>query len=320
MAWNRVAELYVGAFKDAADPTAGYEVGGLHFDFEVARSIEFYRDSAKFTIYNPNEQTIAEVLRCGVAVVFRAGHEDQGVGNVFVGQIARAYAEDLDGGDTALRLFCNSRRGAQYRLSRVMMTLSEPRLATYYAVLKDIADFAGVPLSGAAPLKELQLDRAYVDTGTVRDVVANFVRKRLRRLGGRVILTNNEMLYLAPDNSLTFETAYLTYRNGLVRAVRSRDETWSSSEEAFSANMEYYMGMTGTMNEAAQPELARDVVEFEALLHPGLCVGKPVHIDARRSRTDTRNVCGKYWVKELRYTGDNYGGDFKVEGVAEDSQ
>lgn len=320
MTWNRVAELYVGTFKDAADPTSGYEVGGLHFDFDVTRSYEFYRDSAEFTIWNPNETTLAEVMRCGVAVVFRAGHEDQGVGNVFVGQIAKAYAEDMTNGDVALRLLCNSRRGAQYRLSRVMMTLSEPSGTTYYAVLKDVADFVGVPLSGAAPLRGLGLKRAHVDTGTVRDVVANFTRKFLRPLGGRVLLTNNEMLYVAADNSLTFETAYLNYGSGLIRAVRTRDETWVSSEDAFLANMEYYMGLTGSgNNDAAQPEPSRDLVEFEAVLNPNLCVGKPVHIDARRSSSDSRNVCGKYWVKELRFSGDNYGGDFIVSGTAEDS-
>lgn len=321
MAWNRVAQLYVGAFEDAADPGSGYEVGGLHFDFEVTRSIEFYRDSARFDIYNPNEQTLSQVLRCGVAVVFRAGYEDQGIGNVFVGQIARAYAEDTDGGDTVLRLWCNSRRGAQYRLSRVMMSLSMAAGSTCHDVLQEIADFAGVPLSGSTPLKSVTLSRAYVDTGTVRDVVANFVRTKLRKLGGRVILTNNEMLYLAPDNTMTFETAYLNYGTGLISARRVRDESWGSSEEAFSANMEYYMGLTGQgNNEAEQPELTRDTVEFEALLHPGLCVGKPVYIDARRTSTDSRNVCGKYWITGLEYRGDNYGGDFGVSGTAEDSQ
>lgn len=89
-AFNRVAELYVGTFQDGNSTSKGYQIDGLDFDFDVKRSSAFYRDSASFTIYNFNDETAQQIMDGGCSVIFRAGYKNQQVGNIFIGQIARA--------------------------------------------------------------------------------------------------------------------------------------------------------------------------------------------------------------------------------------
>ena len=89
-----------------------------------------------------------------------------------------------------------SQRGANYPLGRVVTTVSFPSGASYYDVLKYIADFAGVPLSGASALKSTLLDARYHDVGSVCELVQHFKNDLLLEIGGDVIIDNNEMLYI----------------------------------------------------------------------------------------------------------------------------
>ena len=324
MAFNRKTELYIGIFKDAAQSSdSGYLVDGLHYEFDVTRSTEFYKDSATFTIYNPNSDTIHEIMTSGCAVIFKAGYEDEGMGTIFVGQIASAYPEDDGPENTKLILICNSQRGAQYQLQRVYMTALVEEGKTYYDVLKIIANYVGIPLSGAETLKSQVLDAGYILSGPVRDVVMNFTAAKLRPLGGKVIISNNEMVYLGPADSITLETAYLTYKTGLISAKTMRDEKYQSTEDAFNENKEYYLGLAAMGDKEVAAEKAkqanvpsRNEVEFECLMNPGISIGGPIYIDARRNDSDLLSVVGKFFVTDLHYQGDNFGGNYNLSGRA----
>lgn len=322
-AFNRKTELYVGIFKDGANASnSGYLIDNLHYEFEIDRSTEFYKDTATFTIYSPNRETIAEIMSSGCAVIFKAGYDNL-VGTVFVGQIATAYPEDDNPTEQKLVLICNSQRGAQYPLQRTYITKFFKEGESYYAVLKAIADYVGVPLSGAEVLKSHKLDCGYIVNGEVRSEVTLFAKRRLLELGGKVIISNNEMIYLDKNLNVALETVYLSYSTGLVHAKQLRDEKYQSSEDAFSENMEYYVGLRGWGDKevAAQKALEASVqpkneVEFECLINPGIQVGSPIHIDARKNLQDTLAVLGKFYVTELHYTGDNFGGNFSLTGKA----
>ena len=321
MAFDRVAELFVGVFKDEANPRTGYQVEGLHFDFDIIRSAEFFKDQATFSVYNANQQTIQEIMDSGTSVIFRAGYRDQEVGNIFIGQIAKAYPETTPGGDTIIHMICNAQRGAQFRLCRTFVSLNFSVGTSYYTILKTVADYVGVPLSGASSLREVSLtddDGPYVDTGTVRDVVTNFTTRFLREIGGKIILSNNEMLYVNTADRTTFETAYLTFKSGLLGAKSVRDEKFQSSEDAFQANQEYYLGMVGRgKNDGKEPKVdTPNEVQFESLIHPGVNINAPVYIDARRNADDHISVVGRFYPTQIRYTGSNYGSDFKMTVTA----
>lgn len=333
MAKQRKTELYIGTFKDEVVnavvtsgsklQSTGYLIDELHYKFDIRRSTEFYKDSATFTIYNANNETAQEIMNGGAAVIFKAGYEDEGLANIFVGQVAYAYPEDDGSGDTALVVICNSQRGAQYQLQRTFITAFMEEGSSYYDVLKAIADYVGVPLTGANVLKDRKLDAGYIINGNVRDAVTNFVAAKLRSIGGKVIISNNEMVYLQQNGVAEYEVAYLNYNSGLKSATPIRDERYQSSEDAFNENMKYYLGLSSQGDkEVAKEKLAqaqikpRNEIEFECLIHPGIQIGSPIFIDARRSDSDHFSVVGKFYTTELNYRGDNYGGSFNLSGKA----
>lgn len=324
MAFERKMQLFVGVFKDAAMMKAvtgednlqeGYLVDDLDYEFDITCSTEYYKDSATFTIYNPNDDTIQEIMTRGCSVIFKAGYSDEDMATIFVGQIAMAYPEDDGTETTKLVLICKSQRGAQYPLQRTYITAIVEEGKTYYDVMKTIADYVGVALTGAEKLKKHKLDAAYLINGNIRSEFRKFQSRKLAKLGGHMIISNNEMIYYE-NNSIDFTTVELNYGCGLIKATAVRDETFQSTEDAFNENREYYLGLkewnqlTKDEKEEMQkpPVPPKNEVDFECILHPGLHVLTPVHIDARKRKDDHISVLGTFYIKELHYQGGNFAG------------
>ena len=333
MAFERKMQLFVGVFKDAAmtkDLTGddnrqeGYLVDDLDYEFDITCSTEYYKDNATFTIYNPNDETMQEIMTRGCAVIFKAGYSDEDMATIFVGQIAMAYPED-DGPETMkLVLVCKSQRGAEYPLQRTYITAVVEEGKTYYDVMKTIADYVGVALTGAEKLKKHRLESAYLINGNIRFEIKKFQRRKLAKLGGHMIISNNEMIYYENDK-IEFSTVYLNYDTGLIKATPVRDETYQSTEDAFNDNREYYLGLKEwsqlTKDEKKEmqkpPVPPKNEVDFECILHPGLHVLTPVYIDARKRKDDGVSVLGEFYIKELHYTGGNFAGtQYNVQGRA----
>ena len=325
MAFNRKMELLVGVFKDAAvsSEQTGFLVDGLDYEFEITRSTEYYKDTATFTIYNPNDETIQNIMNAGCSVIFKAGYEDEDLATIFVGQIAMAYPEEDGPETTKLVLICKSQRGAQYPLQRTYITALVDEGKSFYDVLKTIADYVGVALSGAEKLKDRKLDAGYIINGNIRDEIVNFTKRKLRSIGGNILISNNEMIYYE-NNSISFSTVYLNYKSGLVSAKVVRDETFQSTEDAFNENREYYLGLAASGDPEVAMQKAQEAaiqpkneVDFECIFHPGLHVLTPVYIDARKSEKDHVSVLGEFYVKELHYHGGNFAGSqYGINGRA----
>lgn len=335
MAFDRKMELFIGVFKDAAKAYVGTDVklkqegylidgtdsngNSLHYEFEITQSTEFYKNAATFTIYNPNDDTIQEIMTRGCSVIFRAGYSDEDMATIFVGQIAMAYPEDDGAETTKLVLVCKSQRGAQYPLQRTYITSFVEEGKTYYDVAKAIADYVGVALTGAERLKKHTLDAGYIINGNIRDEMQNFTERKLRAIGGHMIVSNNEMIYYE-DGAIDFTTVQLNYRTGLIKATAVRDETYQSSEDAFNENMEYYLGLSPEMAKDKEKEAKvqpKNEVDFECILHPGLHVLTPIYIDARKNKDDHISVLGEFYIKELHYTGGNFAGSqYNITGRA----
>ncbi len=312
MAFKRVCELFIGSFKDGNNTSKGYLISDLHFDFEVFKSNHYYKNFARFDIYNPNDNTISEIIDVGGAVVFRAGHEDEQVGNIFVGQIASAYCERNLTNDNVLHLFCNAQRGAEYQLEKVFISIVHKVGTSYFEILKSIADYCGIPISGASSLKEIYLDASdgdYIDSGDVVSVMTNFVSRKLRAINGEVILSNNELIYIDNENKTEFDTVHLTYNNGLISASKARDESYQSTEAAFSENMEYYLSGKGKLNKI-EKEIKKNEVTFETILMPSLNVHTPVFINNSKEGKNTNFINGLFWIKEITFAGSNYSDEF----------
>jgi len=317
MLFKRKTSLYVGVFKDGNNPDkSGYLIDGLHYDFLVKKFSEFYKNTARFTIYNANQDTISELVDKGASVIFQAGYENQKTqfGNIFIGQIADAWTDRKPDGTVVTTLLCTAQRGAQYRLSRVYCSFSFPVGTTYYKILQTIADYAGVPLSGASSLRNHKLDSddgAYADSGNIRDVTANFVRRILRRVGGKVTIDNNEIIYIdTTEKGSTLDTIILTYDTGLISAKVIRNDRQINTEDAFRENYKYFIGDTGQKKASKEqkiPENTQKQIQFKNLITPMLTVNTPVYIDSRISPKDTISYRGKSWINSIEYKGNNYG-------------
>ena len=324
-AFNRKTELFIGTFKDESDLGSGFLVDNLDYEFDVTRSTVFYKDAATFTVYNPNRDTINEIMNSGVAVIFKAGYENDQFGTIFVGQIATVYTESDGPEEEKIVIVCNSQRGANYPLQRTYVAAVVEEGKTYFDVLKIIADYVGVPISGAEVLKTFKLSEDYIVCGNVRDEVENFIKRKLREVGGTVIISNNEMLYIDKNDKANFETVNLTFRTGLISVKKSRDEKYQSSEDAFSENQAYYLGMVNHGDKDVAKEKAilasipsRNVIEFECLINPQIGVGKPIQVDGYRNDDDVGAVNGRFFVTDLRIQGDNFGSQFMMSGKAEE--
>jgi hypothetical protein len=349
MTFDRVCELYIGTFPSGNKPQEDVEAGNgilvtdLHFSFDVIRSVNYFKNKAVIKIFNANDETIDNCMSTGKAVILRAGHRSDKVGNIFIGQIDECYTDRMNNGDVVTTLVCVSQRGAQYPLGRVITTVSFPAGTTYFDVLQYIADFAGVPLSGATALKDMTLESRYHDVGSITELVQHFKNDFLLEVGGDVIIDNNEMLYIQKvgeisemqDGTLVenaghtaFETIALTLRSGLFEAKKVRKEN-TSVEEKFKKNIDYYMGIRSTEKketyeekqkriEKEKQEPAKPVLEvdFKCLLTPEISPNLPVYIDNRKivdgkiDENDKLGFYGRFMVTEVRFLGDNHGGNF----------
>ena len=230
MAFERKMELLVGVFKDAAvkanvgnadakPEQTGYLVDGLDYEFDITRSTDYYKDTATFTIYNPNDETIQNIMTAGCSVIFRAGYEDEDMATIFVGQIAMAYPEDDGPETTKLVLICKSQRGAQYPLQRTYITSLVEEGKSYYDVLKLIADYVGVALSGAEKLKDRKLDAGYIINGNIRDEIKNFTSRKLRALGGDILISKWRIFLIQNINLESLNLKHISRRNILMNNV-----------------------------------------------------------------------------------------------------
>lgn len=325
MAFGRVVRLFVGNFAlGNLDSAESRRIDGLDMEFSVTRSIEFWDNAARITLYNPSPDTLKYLMRTGASAILQAGHEDETVGNIFVGQIARVETH-REGPDIVAELTCKSARGAYYQLVKLCCDVRFEKGATFRSCLQDLADYAGVALRAGADLEALdgRLSRPFQASGAFPGVFEHFVRSVLKpgaKLGA--FFDNNEILILGAGNHVEIEHIALHYDTGLISATEIRDE----GDNDINGGGDAYHMMAGIADLEKKYDLAshapkvkevdrRRRVRFKAILSPKFCPNARVEIDstAGDSYDGILAVQGLFSIDRVEFNGGTTGSDFTAE-------
>lgn len=322
--FDRKTGLYLGSFENVENKKQGLDISDLDVDFEVTRSIVWYENSAKFTIYNPSERTINAALYDVNGIIFDAGYKDGAYGTIFVGNIYKAFPE-IDGNDIVLKIIATSTRGLHYQLVNVPIELSFPEGTTLYAILKTIADYTAMPLMGAEEAKNITTDEPFIVSGAGANARTALLKaKELAMMwDGDVYFDNGCIVFLASkyreyNEEVNFQVmSYvdLAYDRGLLSCTPIRDESLSELNSKVDENLEFYF--TGDLNKWKEVhEKTKDNrkrVNFSAMINPGIIPNSKVRINTENGRIGIPVIKDEiYIVHKAVFTGNNYGGAFQV--------
>lgn len=318
--FNRKVGLYLGDFENAENKNSGLDISELDFDFEVSRSIEWFENCARFSIYNPNEKTLNAALNTAKAIIFEAGYESE-MGVVFIGNIYKAYPE-IHGGDIVLRIIATSTRGPHYQLVNVPICLSYDKGASVYEILQQIADYTAMPLIGAETAKEIFIDEPFVfENGNARDALRKLGEVVWELCYSRIYFDNGMIVFLVEmqeDDSQqqNINQVYLSYKSGLISCIPVRDESESDLNKGVKNNLEFYFtgDITKWKEENEEVKETRKRVNFTAFLSSKLVPNTKVMLNTEGGFLGMPVIKDKeYLIHKSKFTGNNYGGEFKVE-------
>lgn len=320
MARGRIVRLYVGDFEqgNSVEGVATQDLSALDMEFDVTRSVKWYENEAKITLYNPSPDTLSMLMTSGNSIVLQAGYYDQGVGNIFVGQIASVIPRRHNK-DIVVEIAALSARGAFYQLARLNMAVAFRKGDSVKSCLEKFCDYAGIALRAGFDDLSMKLDAPYNKSGTFTAVIEDFTKTVLfPGFKKSIYLDNNEMIVLGEGNSMELEQVTLDYDSGLLEAFKVRDE--SQNKVNFGDDPEYYM-LSGGEQEAPEPKQRPSrridrfhTVTFRSLMNAALVPNGFVKIDSRvgDKYDPVMALNGRYVVTECRYHGGNVGSDFTV--------
>ena len=319
MAFKRVAKLFVGNFSDGNKKNLGYELSGLDFSFDVTRSIYWFENKAKFTVYNCSKETANNIMTGGASVIFEGGHEDTQTGIIYMGQIGYAYTQKK-GVDRTTHLFCTGSRGGEYQLARVGISFSYPKETSIIDILDRVSAYCNMSFKGRENVGDIYIERPFIYSGDVPKLLRQ-INVILNGYGAGCYLDNNEIIvYRLYGDKSEFNSALLTYDNGLLSCTRVRDE--SVNEINYRADLPYwtgYAGMTEIQRKASEEKIAadlakkkelnsRDCIKFTSILRSDLTPNTLATVI-----DEDEDVNATYLIERCVFSGNNFGGDFKVE-------
>lgn len=320
MAFDRVANLYVGKMKNGNEESASFRISDLHFSFEVTRSIYWFENKARFSIYNLSKENENKIMTEGSSVIFEAGHKDQKIGNIYIGQIG--YVDPRKKGlDRVTEIFCTSGRGGQYQLSRVGISIKFSAGTFINTVLEYVATYCGLSFKGRENLGDVLLERDLVYSGDVAKLLLAIRDTVLYRYGAGAYIDNNEIvIYRLYGDVSEFNYAYLTKSSGLLTSARVRDE--SKNEINYREDLAYWMGYPDLKKadiKVIEEKLAKQKAEKEELnkrecIKLSSLIRADIYPNTMCEVIDEEEkINGRYIITRAIYSGDNFGGEFKVE-------
>lgn len=282
MAYNRTIELKIG------ENGQGLLISDLDVEFEVERSNTFSLNTCKLKIYNANENTRKNILKRNNNVVLSVGYEDEGMGTIFIGNIVSSSSILMSNGDYITDIEAASLRNLSQPIEHITVSLSYGPNIKITEPLKAVASALGVIVLGASNASGITLPNGWCFAGTARQALME-IEKRLRPHGIGFYQDNTEIvIYNRGDVSSRFEGVLLSKASGLLSIKEKEDDS----------------------NTGDVPVENKKTIEFSSIMNPSIQVNGLLVVQGE----DTYD--GSYLVEKVIYSGNNFGGDYKVSGEA----
>lgn len=334
MAFGRVVKLYVGKFElgNEAEEAVGGDnllIENLDIEFEVERSIYYWENGATITVWNASPGTIKTIM-VSRSVVLKAGYEDEGVGNIFVGQIGLVRNERARGGDMRTTLSCVSARGAFYQLSKLSCDCRFSATDTARACLQTLCDYAGLALRASGEDLDTAIGAPFACSDSFPNAVKAFSDGVLFPLvHKKLYMDNNEMIVYGLGTSgkfdrISLEEIDLDFESGLLSCTEIKDER----DNRINAAQNAYYFFEGLPNSSVieeyglkpdeLPEEDLDMkrrIRFTALISPRFAPNVFVNMDSRTGDEydEVLAVEGRFIILSVTFRGGNTGSDFTVD-------
>lgn len=286
MAFDRRVELLITRPVTGLGPTTALLVSDLDIDFDVERSVVWANNTAQFKIYNAAADTRSTLAAKGANVTFKAGYADEALGVIFIGNVIDTITEK-DGVNWVTTISAASIFSNKVALERKSVALSFGANASMQSVLEEIAATVQIVPYGLENLAGLTLPNGFVSAGTIQSVL-RYCQTILKGKDLGLYIDNTELIvYRLGQRDGRYATVFLDYDSGLLNVKEVLDT------EAFTKT----------------PLLNKKRIQFESILLPTLQPNATMTIS-------TPNIKGTYIVEFLKFTGNNYGGDFRTTGEA----
>jgi len=263
---------------DVGEAGEGLRISGLNLDFSIEKSRSAAQNTAKFTIYNAQESTRNKILKKGNNLVFSLGYEDETVGTVFIGNIDTSYSYH-NGVDWVTEIKAYTIQAKNQKLETIPINYSYTAGTPIVRAINQISVVSGLVVNGLTNAAAITLPNGWVYTGTLMGAL-RYIRGVLEFNELSFFIDNSEIVIYKKGEASIFKTVLLTYTGGLQ-----------------------------SIENITKAEEDEKRVKFTSLIIPSCRVGSVV--TARNTPQD-----GTYIVDKINLDGNNYGGDFRLEGEA----
>jgi len=277
------------AFKRKVEMRAGTSavsvvISDLDITFDILRTRNFSNNVAKFRVYNAKEDTVSRMLSKGNSIIFSAGYEDEGTGLIYIGQITDSVPSK-NPPDPYVDITCGSIQSSATKLLSASVSLGYKPNTNLSRPITEIGTALGLSLSGLENISSLRMQNGYTCTGTVKDAL-RYVQGILARKGMGLFIDNTTLVIFKKGVGYNRRAVKLSPSTGLLEAPKLVE------------NQE--------LDEAVEEDLTQRVT-FKSILNYKIVPNGYVDIESA-------SVTGQFLVDKCRFKGDNFGGDYYVEG------
>jgi len=293
MAWLRKAELSINGLNLLTDEN---QKDGLDMEFDIVRNIDFTKSTANFKVYNASAFVRKEILKEASSIVFKAGYADEtdAFGEIFSGFVWTSYSYLEDNNwVTEIEAMDQLDSGIYNKTFRKGTAILD--IITYVNGILGYSD----KIVGSQYLNGITMKQGFNNPGYLRGYLKACSDVLLSK--GLYLFVDLGSIFIVDKGNigdLMRLTIPLDYNSGL------------KSIEDITQN-KFFKTIKPRKTPLKIPIDESPKIRFNCLLDPRLVPAGGIKINIGNPSFDWT-----YMIEELKFHGDNFGGDFDCTGEA----